>query len=420
MNVPSMLSLSDVLQQITASSEYLLLGLSNGKALCDAYGLEPFQHAFLSAVHERLRPYGVTDQDITVVNQVLLLVGWSNTGLPLQPNKDLYLERIKAALCYEPVQCGSARIQINVFSSWLTLSPYEAPNSSQLRSLANAIAFSEVIPQPREQTRDDMALAIRFYTDMQSDKVVLSFQPVVSIKNRQQILYYEVLLRRNESSDAANAATSCAPVIQALERLHSTERLDASVLWTVLQLLKQDPSLHLACNISPLSLHDRTCWRLIASTLRKAPKLAARLTLEISETTAVFDLHAAAKQLNSLRVLGCKLAIATTGAGLNAFRLAKKLGPHVIKIHKTLLHQTRNQGSSLGFHSWLQLPRSMSQQVVAEGIETDLDLQLSVDAGVHAVQGNFITPPTVQPPWNGAVPLCVRDSFTPTHNPVSL
>lgn len=420
MNAPSMLSLFDALKQITASNEYLLLGLSNGKALCNAYGLEAFQHAFLSAVQERLHPYGVTAQDITVVNQVLLLVAWNSPHLPQQPSKDLYLERIKAALCYAPVLCGPARIQINVFASWLTLSPYETPDSSQLRSLANAIAFSEVVPQPRKQTQDDMALAIRFYTDMQSDKVVLSFQPVVSIENRQQILYYEVILRRNESGDTANSATSCAPVIQALERLHSTERLDVSVLWTVLQLLKQDPSLHLACNISPLSLHDRTCWRLITSALRNAPKLAARLTLEVSETTAVFDLHTAAKQLNSLRVLGCKLAIATTGAGLNALRLAKKLCPHVIKIHKTLLHQARNQGSNLAFHSWLPPKKNMSHQVVAEGIETDLDLQLSVEAGVHAVQGHFITPATVQLPWNGAVPLCVRDSFTPTHNPVSL
>ncbi|WP_198317643.1 hypothetical protein, partial [Alcaligenes faecalis] len=62
----------------------------------------------------------------------------------------------------------------------------------------------------------------------------------------------------------------------------------------------------------------------------------------------------------------------------------------------------------------------ISQYVIAEGIETALDFQLSVDAGAHAVQGYFIPPPCVLPPWEGAEPLCVRDSFNPTHTHVAL
>ena len=188
----------------------------------------------------------------------------------------------------------------------------------------------------------------------------------------------------------------------------------------MVQLLERYPDIHLACNISPLSLQHGPWWRLLIAVLGNAPQLASRLTLEITETACVFDHKAAAKLLCTLRSLGCKVAIDDIGAGFNTLDLARQIRPHVIKIDKALVHQARHKDGIAALNSLVQTSCGISQYVIAEGIETELDFQLSVDAGVHAVQGYFIASPCVQPPWEGAEPLSVRDSFNPTHTNFAL
>lgn len=418
MGARSVKSLSCWLQQVTPSSSYLLLGLRSLASLAQAYDARLFQQALLSAIQERLRPYGVVRSDILVLDQVVL-IGLTDCRLPTQFDKDLFLERCQAALCHEPVRCGSERILVNVVLAWVEASVDQPVCLSHLRSLASTIAFSEIKPQDGDQTRQDMALASRFFADMQDGKIALSFQPVVFVQNREHVLYYEALLRWDDA-DSGCQSGSCAPVVQAIERLHVTERLDASVLWSVVQLLERYPDIHLACNISPLSLQHGPWWRLLIAVLGNAPQLASRLTLEITETACVFDHKAAAKLLCTLRSLGCKVAIDDIGAGFNTLDLARQIRPHIIKIDKALVHQARHKDGIAALNSLVQTSCGISQYVIAEGIETELDFQLSVDAGVHAVQGYFIASPCVQPPWEGAEPLSVRDSFNPTHTNFAL
>ncbi len=387
--------------------------------LTQAYDAHLFQQALLSAMSERLHLSGVSrSSDILVLDQVVL-VGLMDCRLSTQFDKDLFLERVKAALCYEPVRCGSDCILISIVPVWVEASGDRPVCLSHLHALASTIAFSEIEPPICERTRRDMALVTRFFADMRDEKISLSFQPVVFVQDCEQILYYEVLLRWDGALDSTQPV-SCALVVQAVERLHVTERLDASVLWSVVQVLERYPDIHLACNISPLSLQQGPWWRLLIAVLGGAPQLASRLTLEITETASVFDQEAAVSLLCTLRDLGCKVAIDDIGTGFNALDLARQIRPHVIKIDKSLVHQARDKDGIAALHSWVHASRGISQYVIAEGIETALDFQVSVDAGVHAVQGYFIVPSCIQPPWEGEEPLCVRDSFSPTHTHVAL
>ncbi|MGO3131440.1 MAG: EAL domain-containing protein [Alcaligenes sp.] len=418
MGAASVEPLSCWLQQVTPSGNYLLLGLGSSESLAKAYDECLFRQAFLSAIQERLRPYGVVRNDILVFGHVVL-VCLTNCRLSTQFDKDLFLERIKSALCYEPVRFGSDRVLVNVVLAWAEESADSPIYLSHLRALASIIAFSELKPQVAEQTRNDMALITRFFADMRDEKIAFSFQPVVCVENCQQVLYYEVLLRWG-GADGSIKPVSCTFVAQAIERLHCTERLDASVLWSAVQMLERHSDIHLACNVSPLSLQYTPWWRLLISVLSNAPQLASRLTLEITETAAVYDQEAATNLLHTLGVLGCKVAVDGIGAGCNTWDLARQVRPHIIKIDKALVHQARGKDGIAVLNSWVHASRGIGQCVIAEGIETALDLQLSVDAGVHAVQGYLIKPPCVQPPWGGAKPWCVRDSFNPAHTNVVL
>lgn len=406
-------SLSGWLQKTTPSTGYLLLNLTSCEPLLDAYGPQPLRQALVSAFEERLAPYGITGNDVLVLDH-LALVNLDGLRPSASVSKDLFLERIKAALCYEPVRCGLHSVLINVSAAWIETAEHVPAFSSDLHSVAKAMAFAEVDSQSREQIRRDMALANQFFAHMRDAMVSLSFQSVVFIEDHHQTLYYEALLRWS-AADSGAQRTSCAQVVQALERLRCIERLDASVLWTVIGVLERHPDIRLACNISPLSLQHGTWWRSIFSALGKAPHLASRLTLEITETAAVFDMDEAVNLLETLRLLGCRIAIDDIGTGFSTLDLAKQVKPHIIKIDKALVHGAREKGGSTVLHSWIEASRGLSQHVVAEGIESEVDLQLSIDAGAHAVQGYFIEHPSIQPPWKGATPVYIQDSFNPSH-----
>lgn len=418
MDAPPVESLSSWLQFLAPSRIYLLLALRNAGGVALAYQGCEFQAAFLAAARERLHPYGVRSGDILVLDHAVL-VGLDSSILDTSLDRDLFLERLKAALCYEPVQCGSEQILINVALAWVGGAGERPACWSDLHSLANIIAFSEVEPSVCEQTRCDMALATRFYADMREEKIVLAFQPVVLVENHRPVLYYEVLLRWG-GADKDIKPVSCAPVVQAIERLHGTGRLDASVLWSVLCLLERHPDIELACNISPLSLQHGSWWRLIIAALERAPQLASRLILEITETAAVFDLDAATNLLGTIRKLGCKVALDDVGAGLNTLELARQIHPDFIKIDQSLVHQARGRDGLAALHDWIHTSRCISPCVITEGVETALDFQQCVAAGARAIQGYFIEPSCVQPSWRLMEPFFVQDYFSYMHHNVAM
>lgn len=423
MSVDWVQPLSGWLPQSDPSSGYLLLHLNNYKQLLGTYGSTGFWNTLVSAFEERLKPYGVTANDMLVLDQ-LVLIGLGGLTLSISMmSQDRFLEHIKAVLSYEPVEFESSRVLVTVLATWIEKWPDTSVTGrgffSGMHTAAKAIAFAEIESQQNQQTRSDMALASQLFEDMRDTKVVLAFQPVILIADDHQVLYYEALLRSTVAGDDDRAATSCESAVLALERLHSVERLDASVLWAVIRELEQYPDIHLACNISPLSLQHGTWWRLIISALANDPDLASRLTLEITETAAVFDLDEAINLLSTLRILGCKIAIDDIGTGFSTLELATQIRPDTIKIDKTLVRDAREQGGLALLHSWIETSLGLSKYVVAEGIETDKDLQSSIGAGANAVQGHFIQSPSIQPPW-GAFPVCVQDCFNPNHRNVAI
>lgn len=414
MDAQSVDPLSNWLQCLTPSSSYLLLGLCNAKALALTYQDSQFQTAFLAVIRERLRPYGVQSSDILVLDHTVL-VGLNAPIGDTPLDRDLFLERIKAALCCKPVQCGAEQILINIVLACVGVSGEHPACWSDLHSLAKIIAFSEVEPPACEQTQYDTALATRFFADMRDEKVVLSFQPIVLVENHQTVLHYEALLRWG-CADKDIAPASCASVVQAIERLHGTERLDASVLWSVLCLLERHPDIELACNISPLSLQPGSWWRLLIAALERAPQLAKRLTLEITETAAVFDLEAATNLLGTIRKLGCKVALDDVGAGFNTLELARQVQPDFIKIDQSLLHRARDRGGLAALHNWIQASQGISSCVITEGVETALDLRHCVEAGTCAIQGYFIERFCAPPSWRQMEPFFVKDYFSHIHD----
>jgi len=254
---------------------------------------------------------------------------------------------------------------------------------------------------------DDLEQTRSFFQTLRNGKVTLALQPVRLIQNSHEVLYYETLLRQWDPIKAD--LSSLGYVIPSLERLGLINQLDACVIQTVIQALSQNEDIRLGCNLSPLSLQDSAWWQPVFETLRQQPDLANRLVFEITESACPADTEEASGILQTLRSLGCWVALDDLGTGFNTLDMAWRLQPDIVKLDKSLMQGARDPLAGGRLQRLLEALRPQCRYLVAEGVETEEDLRMSAVAGVHAVQGYFTGRPTVQPDWLSR-PLAVESA----------
>ncbi|HYN93807.1 MAG TPA: EAL domain-containing protein [Pilimelia sp.] len=122
---------------------------------------------------------------------------------------------------------------------------------------------------------------------------------------------------------------------------------------------------------------------------------AARLVLEITETSRMTDLKAAAAAVRRLRATGVRLALDDFGSGFNALAQLHALPVDVVKLDGTLtgLDEEPERAEAL-CRSVLGICADLRVRVVAEGVETAAQAATLARLGCELGQGYLYGPPT--------------------------
>ncbi|MEX2275848.1 MAG: EAL domain-containing protein [Actinomycetota bacterium] len=131
-----------------------------------------------------------------------------------------------------------------------------------------------------------------------------------------------------------------------------------------------------------------------------------RLVVEITEHEAVEDYDALTESLEKLRIRGVRVAIDDAGAGFASLRHALRLDPHVLKVDISLVRDIDTDRARRALASGLiRFAEEMDIAIVAEGIETQAELDTLLSLGVQFGQGYFLAHPAPidqQEPVQGA------------------
>ncbi|MEX0754499.1 MAG: EAL domain-containing protein [Actinomycetota bacterium] len=121
---------------------------------------------------------------------------------------------------------------------------------------------------------------------------------------------------------------------------------------------------------------------------------ADRLVVEITEHEAVEDYETLTEALAALRARGVRVAIDDAGAGFASLRHALRLDPHVIKVDISLVRDIDTDRARRALASALiRFAEEMDVAIVAEGIETQAELDTLLSLGVRFGQGYFLARP---------------------------
>ena len=208
----------------------------------------------------------------------------------------------------------------------------------------------------------------------------LAYQPVVSLADG-TLHHHEVLLR-------FGADGSPFPAIRMAEELDLIEPLDVAVLETALEVLKRDPTLVLAVNVSGRSLMRDAYVERAVQLLRETPGVRGRLMVELTESAAVDDLVSADRRLQALRAAGCEVCLDDFGAGAASLAYLQQLTLDLLKIDGRYIRDLQHGGREATFVKHLvNMCAELKVRTLAEMVETPGAEDAVRRAGVDYAQG---------------------------------
>ena len=152
--------------------------------------------------------------------------------------------------------------------------------------------------------------------------------------------------------------------------------------------------LKMAVNLSAKQLHSIELSNIVSTMLTMHQLRGEDLELEITETAAMTDPEVALEQLNALRELGVGLAIDDFGTGYSSLAYLKRLPIQTLKLDRTFVRDLEHDQNDLEISTaTIGLAHSLGLQVVAEGVETQGQLEFLVAHQCDYLQGYYFSKP---------------------------
>jgi diguanylate cyclase (GGDEF)-like protein len=220
------------------------------------------------------------------------------------------------------------------------------------------------------------------------------FQPKVELRDR-RLLGVECLARWEHPTHGTVAPEDFVAVAEHTGQL---DRLTEFVLREGLRRARQwvdaGRPLSVAVNLSPRTLHDSEFPSRVENLLQHYGVAPDRLTLEITEDGVVEDIDRHLPTLRHLFDLGVRLAVDDFGTGYSSLSYLRKLPVHEVKVDRSFVQGMATDPGDLAIvRAVVDISRHFGLTVVAEGVESELTLELLDEIGCDIGQGFLFSRP---------------------------
>jgi len=231
----------------------------------------------------------------------------------------------------------------------------------------------------------------------------VAFQPVFDLAGggvlAPRLAGFEALVRWAHPSDGAISPAAFLPIA---EEAGLMSRLTDFVLHIACRQLREwqrlDPAyaeLTMNVNVSGHDIAHPAFAARISRAIVESGLQARHLILELTENILMARLEGALPALAELRQLGVGLAVDDFGTGYSSLAHLATLPIDVLKIDRSFVHRLEAGGSNEAavVRSIVLLGSSLGKEIVAEGIETDSQLEQLRGMGCRYGQGFLLARP---------------------------
>jgi len=264
---------------------------------------------------------------------------------------------------------------------------HEAEPSLNKRDLAMMQVCAEMtakqLDKERQETCRRRAIQEKISAILLGGDISTVFQPIHDLQAR-KVVGFEALSRFSvdpkEPPDALfNEAHSVGMGVE----------LEAETIRRGLTGLQHfAPDVYVSVNISPETILSP----LFKDIFDNVP--AERVTLEITEHAAIEKYQELESLLRPIRARGLKLAVDDAGAGYASFRHILRLAPDRIKLDSSLTRNIDTDPTRRALiAAFVRFAEDTGAKLIAEGVETETELQALQTLGVAKAQGFFLSRP---------------------------
>lgn len=220
------------------------------------------------------------------------------------------------------------------------------------------------------------------------------FQPIFSL-NTGAIIGCEVLARWEKPDGRIIPPMSFIPLAESSGRIENlTWQILSAALRELQRELKRDKYFKLSVNVTPQHLLKPGFVTTLREVVAAAAVATRQVVLEVTEREELSDLDRATEVVRELSNLGFRVAIDDVGIGHSGLSYIQRLGARIIKIDKFFVDAvTRDQSAIVVIQMLVALARELQMSIVAEGIESQEQVDALIACGVEEGQGYLVSPP---------------------------
>ena len=310
-------------------------------------------------------------------------------------------KRIQAAF-YAPLKLGENELYAS-FSMGISLYPNDGDDAESLTKNAD-LAMYQAKDQGKNSYhlyKESMNTAVTQRLDLQNslrralehEEFEVFYQPKVSIDNG-KITGCEALLRWRRNGEVVSPADfipiaeETGLIIPIGEWVLRTACRDAQS-WQ-----QRGHPLSVAVNLSPRQFHQANLVPMILATLEETGLSPSLLELEITEGIVMDNVQETIATLKILREKGIHFSIDDFGTGYSSLQYLRQLPLDTLKIDRAFIKDLpeNNEDAAITIAT-LSMAHALKLNVVAEGVETQSQLEFLRTNHCEQLQGYFFSRP---------------------------
>ncbi|MEW7974474.1 MAG: EAL domain-containing protein [Candidatus Thiodiazotropha endolucinida] len=252
--------------------------------------------------------------------------------------------------------------------------------------------------------RMDMEQALR--DTVTHGELIVYYQPQIKLPER-ELVGAEALVRWERPGHGLIAPDEFIPLAEETGIINT---LGEWVLYSACRQMKRWleeglPLKRLAVNISPVQIRTGNLVKIVQGALEATGLDPAVLELEVTEAIFLDDPESAGEKLRALDALGVQLALDDFGTGFSSLSYLQNFRFDRLKIDRSFMKNVGKGASNEQniAKSVIALGQSLNMSVLAEGVETEEQLQWLRERGCDEAQGFLFGRPVPVDQFEGLI-----------------
>jgi diguanylate cyclase (GGDEF)-like protein len=249
------------------------------------------------------------------------------------------------------------------------------------------------LPEMDRVAQRRLALENSLRRALERDEMLLHYQPQIDLRSG-RIIGAEALIRWNHPEYGLVSPSEFIPVAE------ETGLIVPIGKWVLHTACEQNATwndagfhpIRIAVNLSARQMREPGLMQDIERILDETGLPSSQLELEITEGIMMRNMQSNIQLLNDMQQAGICISIDDFGTGYSSMAYLKRFPINQLKIDGSFVNDIQTGGEAI-IAAILAMAHSLSLSVVAEGVETEAQLEYLLNAGCDIVQGYYFSRP---------------------------